>query len=426
MAIQAEVLGFHQLFRSPCALEKPKLRVLALAAAIDMGGNTPIEFLLEESGIELKTLYVMPGADLPLSLPDHDVAIVVASDSEECRDALAIIDQAQARWPRPVLNSPRLVGNLDRDKLHRLLNGIEGLDIPATICAPRAQLSEVARSDLLLADIAAELEFPVVVRPRGSHAGVGLAKIDDSHAMASYIEERPEQVPTRLIGLAEADVVRVGKVERGDGGLLERGGSAHRDEVVGAADPDGDLGRADGVADPPPRHRVRLRHARDGDGTLPHAGEGGDGNVPETVVDDVLVDLVGDRERVVSLTQLGDGLELREREHLAGAHLGDAAQDLGGAEEVQAPDLVVGPPASPVAGRLAEQIVQGLLLGRSVSHAVLQGGLPCAARYARDGSPASARVRPATPSRGQPRQAAGSPGGGPVGTRLPPHARHRL
>jgi len=30
MAIQAEVLGFHQLFRSPCALEKPKLRVLAL------------------------------------------------------------------------------------------------------------------------------------------------------------------------------------------------------------------------------------------------------------------------------------------------------------------------------------------------------------------------------------------------------------
>ena len=42
MAIQAEVLAFHQLFRSPCAVEKPKLRVLALAAAMDMGGNTPI------------------------------------------------------------------------------------------------------------------------------------------------------------------------------------------------------------------------------------------------------------------------------------------------------------------------------------------------------------------------------------------------
>src|ERR1700722_3658651 len=55
MAMQAEVLAVHQLFRSPCSVEKPELRVLALAAAMDMGGNTPIEFLLENSGIELLT-----------------------------------------------------------------------------------------------------------------------------------------------------------------------------------------------------------------------------------------------------------------------------------------------------------------------------------------------------------------------------------
>ena len=47
LSIQAEVVAFHQLFRSPCATAAPRLRVLALAAAIDMGGNTPIEFLLE-------------------------------------------------------------------------------------------------------------------------------------------------------------------------------------------------------------------------------------------------------------------------------------------------------------------------------------------------------------------------------------------
>lgn len=193
MAIQAEVLGFHQLFRSPCRLDRPKLRVLALAAVIDMGGNTPIEFLLEESGIELTTLYVVPGIGLPHPLPDHDVAIVVASDSDECREALAIVDQMAARWPRPLLNPPHLVGNLDRDKLHGLLGGIEGLDIPATLGASRAQLSEVARSEMSLADIAAELGFPVIVRPRGSHAGVGLAKVDDRLAMSAYLEGRPEQ-----------------------------------------------------------------------------------------------------------------------------------------------------------------------------------------------------------------------------------------
>src|ERR1700731_4897716 len=88
MAIQAEVLAFHRLFRSPCSAKKPNLRVLALAAAIDIGGNTPVEFLLEESGIELHTLYVIPGAGLPSPLPDHDVAMVIASDSDECRAAL--------------------------------------------------------------------------------------------------------------------------------------------------------------------------------------------------------------------------------------------------------------------------------------------------------------------------------------------------
>src|SRR5450631_900479 len=193
LAIQAEVLAFHRLFRSPCSAEKPKLRVLALAAAIDIGGNTPIEFLLEDSGIELLTLYVIAGAELPVPLPDHDIAIVIASDSEECRDALRIIDRVAARWPRPILNLPRLVGNLDRDKLHGLLDGIEGLDIPATASVSRAQLSDVAQSKLLFADIAAKLQFPIIARPRGSHAGVGLAKLDDRAAIVRYLAERPEQ-----------------------------------------------------------------------------------------------------------------------------------------------------------------------------------------------------------------------------------------
>ena len=192
MAIQAEVLAFHQLFRSPCSAEKPKLRVLALAAAMDMGGNTPIEFLLENSGIELLTLYVVAGVELPVPLPDHDVAIVIASDSDECRDALRKIDRATSRWPRPLLNPPSLVANLDRDKLHRLLSGIEGLDIPVTASATRAQLQDLARPNAELAGLAADFEFPIIVRPLGSHAGAGLARIDDRAAIGRYLAERPE------------------------------------------------------------------------------------------------------------------------------------------------------------------------------------------------------------------------------------------
>jgi len=192
LAIQHEILNSHQLFRSPCLTRQPRLRVLALAAATDMGSNTPIEFLLEESGIELMILYVIPEVELPVPLPDHDVAIVIASDSEDCRDALRKIDQAASRWPRPLLNPPEFVCNLDRDKLHRLLGGIERLEIPANDRRrTRAVVASIAISRGACR-IAADLAFPVIVRPRGSHAGVGLAKVDDAAAMARYLDTRQE------------------------------------------------------------------------------------------------------------------------------------------------------------------------------------------------------------------------------------------
>jgi hypothetical protein len=193
LAIQDQILTSHRLFRLCCAPRAPRLRVLTLAAAADIGGNTPIEFLLEDSGIELTTLYVVPGVELPVPLPEHDIAIVIASDSEECREALRKIDCAAPRWPRPLLNLPRRVGNLDRDKLHRVLDGIEGLTIPATVAVSRAQLADVANSALALSEVATDLAFPVIARPRGSHAGAGLAKLDDHAAVARYLAERHER-----------------------------------------------------------------------------------------------------------------------------------------------------------------------------------------------------------------------------------------
>ncbi len=207
LAIQAEVLAFHQLFRSPCAVTQPALRVLALAAAIDMGGNTPIEFLLEDSAIELLTLYVVDGVPLPQPLPDHDVAIVVASDSEECRAALAVIDAAAPTWPRPLLNRPTGITNLDRDKLHRLLSGIAGLEIPATVCTTRAQLTALSLEEIWCEDIASELRYPIIVRPRGTHAGVGLAKVDDATMLVEYLAARQEEefFVARFVDYSSAD-----------------------------------------------------------------------------------------------------------------------------------------------------------------------------------------------------------------------------
>src|SRR5256885_15095284 len=104
-------------------------------------------------------------------------------------------------------------------------------------------------------------------------------------------------------------------------------GRAHRDEVMRPAYADGQLWIGDGVADAPARDRVRLRDARDGDGPLRHAGQGGDGDVLLAVVDDVLVDLVGDGEQVVGEAEIGDLLQLRSREDLARGIVGAVEED---------------------------------------------------------------------------------------------------
>jgi hypothetical protein len=207
LAIQHDVLQSHQLYRVAGGSAQPRLRVLALAAATDMGSNTPIEFLLEDSDIELMLLYIVPGAELPSPLPAHDVAIVIASDSDDCQHTLREIDAVAARWPRPLLNPPQRIWHLDRDKLHALLEGIEGLSIPATIPVSRERLNEVAEEREPIEDVAAALGFPIIVRPRGSHAGVGLEKVDEPIELSLYLDEREEQefFVSRFIDYASED-----------------------------------------------------------------------------------------------------------------------------------------------------------------------------------------------------------------------------
>jgi len=64
------------------------------------------------------------------------------------------------RWPRPIVNQPLKISNLDRDKLYRLLNGINGIDIPATVAVSRGQLEDVAQSRLPLETWHGAPDFP--------------------------------------------------------------------------------------------------------------------------------------------------------------------------------------------------------------------------------------------------------------------------
>lgn len=192
LSLQDESLALRRLYRSPCAKSPPRLRVLAFAAVMDIGGNTPLEFLLQGSDIELATYYVVPGAPLPSPMPDHDIAIVVAPDGDAAQASMKEIAALVATWPRPVLNLPCHINVLDRDRLYQMLSGIAGLAIPPTVRIRRDDLDDMARRAAVSGALLEVGAFPLIIRPVGSHAGFGLARLSDPDGLSAYLADRPE------------------------------------------------------------------------------------------------------------------------------------------------------------------------------------------------------------------------------------------
>jgi glutathione synthase/RimK-type ligase-like ATP-grasp enzyme len=192
LARQAEALALRRVFHSPCAAAPPTLRLLALAVPGDIGNNTPLEFLLEGSSIALTTLYIAPGESLPAKLPEHDVAIVAACESDDNRPALLEIARHARAWPRPLLNHPDQIALLARERLHTLLKPVASIEMPITARIDRTTLAEIGAGKVALRSHLADGVFPLIARPIGSHAGRGLARLDDPASVAAYLAERGE------------------------------------------------------------------------------------------------------------------------------------------------------------------------------------------------------------------------------------------
>jgi hypothetical protein len=171
-----------------------RLRVLAFMTAGDLMTNTPIDFLLEGSDVELITYYVDGAAPAPSEVPDHDVAFLTIGQSDDGSRALAALGPAPfAAWPRPVINGhPQRIAALSRDGVADAFEGHPLIACPATRQAGRATLERIARGEAELAALHAELAFPVIVRPIGSHAGNGLEKLASRSELASYLGEHQE------------------------------------------------------------------------------------------------------------------------------------------------------------------------------------------------------------------------------------------
>ncbi|WP_300029352.1 hypothetical protein [uncultured Roseobacter sp.] len=171
-------------------------RVLVYAAPIHMGGNTPIEFLLPGDTFDIVTYYL--GSETPARdayrLPPHDVAFcAMPADAENAEAAWETVRFMSRNSGVQVLNLPETLIKPERDTLPDLLQDVPGVHVPRTLRLGRDTLCAMLRdgtgSGLLDAAIGT---YPFVCRPVGSHAGLGLEKIDTPADFQAYLNRRDE------------------------------------------------------------------------------------------------------------------------------------------------------------------------------------------------------------------------------------------
>lgn len=187
LAIQAQALEVQQLYCLPAA-GLARVRLLALMGPGDLMANVPLEFLLEGSDVDLNMLYVLPGRPFPASLPEHDVVFVAVSESDENRTLLRQLTAQLSEWPRPVLNAPDRIAWLSRDGACALLQSTPGVIMPKSARVSREVMQQITSGDMSIASILGDGDFPVIVRPVGSHAGQGLHKLDTPAAVLYYLQ----------------------------------------------------------------------------------------------------------------------------------------------------------------------------------------------------------------------------------------------
>ena len=194
LALQAHALVLQRVYRQPPAVASGDgLRLLAFMAPGDFLANTPLEFLLDASSITLDMVYVIPGLPLPQPLPDHDVALVAATELEENRAVLGEISALVRSWPRPILNAPAHVARLTRDGAWGLLRSIPGIMFPMNARIDRRDLIGMAQEDTTPDALLEGRGYPILARPFDAHAGEGLARLESSSEVADYLAVRPEQ-----------------------------------------------------------------------------------------------------------------------------------------------------------------------------------------------------------------------------------------
>lgn len=187
LSMQHQAIEMQALYSLPCHHAAPRLRLLVIMGPGDLMANTPIEFLLEEADVSVDLLYLTLESAWPEIVPDHDVMMVAMAESDTNQPLLRRVAGLVANWPRPVINLPEHIAVLSRDGVCAALQDLTGVDMPVTVRADRATLRALSVGEIRVAALLPRDDFPLIVRPIGSHAGQNLDKLINQEDLVAYL-----------------------------------------------------------------------------------------------------------------------------------------------------------------------------------------------------------------------------------------------
>ena len=187
---QAKALALQKVFQVPATTEPAGLRLLMFVGPGDIMANVPAQFLLVGSDVSLDLVFVEPGRPLP-DLPVHDLALVGIGESDANRPLLDQLQRDLQRHPVPVVLDPARIQALSRERLWRLLEGVPGLLIPATVRTSTEQLRALAEGRRTIEELLPGGAFPILLRPMDSHGGKGLARLSGPEEVGMYLGKIP-------------------------------------------------------------------------------------------------------------------------------------------------------------------------------------------------------------------------------------------
>ena len=164
-------LNAQNLFVQAGPPQSPKVLILSLAD----DGNIPLDHLLPEASFTRIWWFIGHGRTAAAELPAYDVVLNAIGDPDMSGPADAAVSAFLQHCTKPFLNDPARVRLTRRDLLPDVLAGIDGLTTPRIVRLARGATAADATREAANAGIG----LPALLRPAGSHGGVGVLRVDD-------------------------------------------------------------------------------------------------------------------------------------------------------------------------------------------------------------------------------------------------------